>query len=743
MKKIIKNNVNIKYLWWIESNNKNSLDFVSLTWSSTLVDINWFLGLIDYWMFQWWKNDEKYNQEPFELAEKLDFVVLTHAHLDHCWRLPFLVKSWFSWPIYTTRLTWLQTKEMLFDYVRIMKAEIDKSKNLNKKVSKKFKQCEFLVRAYESLNSNKLSREDREKIEKKLYRKFPEIDSNELNLAYLEAKDYLSKNKESDYLRKVDDLLFDESDVERTFSLFKFVDNWEEITIKENISFFTSEVSIEKLFSLWVDKNEEKVYLSVEIFNKIVEEIGQRIENTKKALKENLEISKRNDKIKSDYLSLSNENIDLEDLLEDYYEIPYSIEQLKNLKNNLSPKVDFKDELDSPLIKAIKLRFFSAWHIEWSSQVLLQIVTETAKRVLWVLNKEIPWFKRKTEKTTNLLFSWDLWRISDPNLPWIPAKIPFKLDYAQVESTYAWRNHEKREEMEKIFFEELENANWKVLIPAFSIQRTQEVLLMILNEMKKRASDLKEYKERKKELKKLKETLLETVIDSKKAINISKAIEILQKEILWLKKSVIFQNIIVDSPLSKVITNIYRNDKNINEKYKLLDPAEQIRVFWRQVIHFLEWKKDQEKIYSENKKNSKEIIVSAAWMCEWWSILFHLQNILEDKDAKIVFVWYCPESTNWGKIKARKEIFIEWKKFQVLCELADLKGFSAHIDWNELLEYLWNLDFAFWAKLALNHGWEAREDFAEQINLTLDKIHSKVNILVPDLFDEVSINIKK
>lgn len=737
----MKNNVIIKYFWWIESDNKTSPNFVSLTWSSTLIDIDWFLGLIDYWMFQWWKNDEKYNQEPFELAEKLDFVVLTHAHLDHCWRLPFLVKNWFSWPIYTTRLTWLQTKEMLFDYVRIMKAEIDKSKNLNKKVSKKFKQCEFLVRAYESLNSNKLSREDREKIEKKLYRKFPEIDSNELNLAYLEAKDYLSKNKESDYLRKVDDLLFDESDVERTFSLFKFVDNWEEITVKENISFFTSEVSIEKLFSLWVDKNEEKVYLSVEIFNKIVEEIGQRIENTKKALKENLEISKRNDKIKSEYLS--NENIDLEDLLEDYYEIPYSIEQLKNLKNNLSPKVDFKDELDSPLIKAIKLRFFSAWHIEWSSQVLLQIVTETAKRVLWVLNKEIPWFRRKTEKTTNLLFSWDLWRISDPNLPWIPAKIPFKLDYAQVESTYAWRNHEKREEMEKVFFEELENANWNVLIPAFSIQRTQEVLLMILNEMKKRVSDLEEYKERKKELKKLKETLLETVIDSKKAINISKAIEILQKEILWLKKSVIFQNIIVDSPLSKVITNIYRNDKNINEKYKLLDPAEQIRVFWRQVIHFLEWKKDQEKIYSENKKNSKEIIVSAAWMCEWWSILFHLQNILEDKDAKIVFVWYCPESTNWGKIKARKEIFIEWKKFQVLCELADLKGFSAHIDWNELLEYLWNLDFAFWAKLALNHGWEARKYFAEQIDLTLDKIHSKVNILVPDLFDEVSINIKK
>ena len=53
------------------------------------------------------------------------------------------------------------------------------------------------------------------------------------------------------------------------------------------------------------------------------------------------------------------------------------------------------------------------------------------------------------------------------------------------------------------------------------------------------------------------------------------------------------------------------------------------------------------------------------------------------------------------------------------------------------------MNIAFWAKLALNHGWEARKDFAEQIKLNLDKIHSKVNILVPDLFDEVSINIKK
>ena len=105
----MKNNVIIKYFWWIESNNKKSLDFVSLTWSSTLVDINWFLGLIDYWMFQWWKNDEKYNQEPFELAEKLDFVVLTMLTLIIVEDFLFLLKADFL--DLFTQLDWLDCKQ--------------------------------------------------------------------------------------------------------------------------------------------------------------------------------------------------------------------------------------------------------------------------------------------------------------------------------------------------------------------------------------------------------------------------------------------------------------------------------------------------------------------------------------------------------------------------------------------------------------------------------------------------------
>jgi hypothetical protein len=65
-----------------------------------------------------------------------------------------------------------------------------------------------------------------------------------------------------------------------------------------------------------------------------------------------------------------------------------------------------------------------------------------------------------------------------------------------------------------------------------------------------------------------------------KAIQISDDINILKKQISELKKSsIVFQEIVVDSPLSENITNIYKNNSEINSKYKLLEPSEQIRLF--------------------------------------------------------------------------------------------------------------------------------------------------------------------
>ena len=59
---------------------------------------------VDYGMFQENKYTEK-NREKFSDLEKLDFVLITHAHIDHVGRLPFLVKQGYEKKIYMTQVT--------------------------------------------------------------------------------------------------------------------------------------------------------------------------------------------------------------------------------------------------------------------------------------------------------------------------------------------------------------------------------------------------------------------------------------------------------------------------------------------------------------------------------------------------------------------------------------------------------------------------------------------------------------
>ena len=57
--------------------------------------------LLDCGLIQGSRKDEERNRDPFPFdASKIDAVVLSHAHLDHCGRLPLLVKRGFKGPIY-------------------------------------------------------------------------------------------------------------------------------------------------------------------------------------------------------------------------------------------------------------------------------------------------------------------------------------------------------------------------------------------------------------------------------------------------------------------------------------------------------------------------------------------------------------------------------------------------------------------------------------------------------------------
>ena len=85
--------------------------------------------LIDLGMFQGPPEIDKLNYEPFDYdVSTLSGAILTHAHLDHCGRMPILVKNGFKGSIYMTPPTADLTELSLMDSAKIAKE--DKTKVL-------------------------------------------------------------------------------------------------------------------------------------------------------------------------------------------------------------------------------------------------------------------------------------------------------------------------------------------------------------------------------------------------------------------------------------------------------------------------------------------------------------------------------------------------------------------------------------------------------------------------------------
>ena len=98
----------------------------TVTGSCYLVEVGDTRFLVDCGMHQGGDREEALNYERFAFdPDELDFVVLTHAHIDHSGRLPRLVKQGFSGPIYATPATCDLVEIMLLDsaYIQEMEAE--------------------------------------------------------------------------------------------------------------------------------------------------------------------------------------------------------------------------------------------------------------------------------------------------------------------------------------------------------------------------------------------------------------------------------------------------------------------------------------------------------------------------------------------------------------------------------------------------------------------------------------------
>jgi metallo-beta-lactamase family protein len=93
--------------------------------------------LLDCGMFQGSKTTEKQNEADFPFDPgSIDAVVLSHAHLDHCGRLPKLVKDGFKGPVFLTEASFQLLELMLMDAAHLQLRDIEWENKRRERVGK-------------------------------------------------------------------------------------------------------------------------------------------------------------------------------------------------------------------------------------------------------------------------------------------------------------------------------------------------------------------------------------------------------------------------------------------------------------------------------------------------------------------------------------------------------------------------------------------------------------------------------
>ncbi|WP_211248377.1 MBL fold metallo-hydrolase RNA specificity domain-containing protein [Thermodesulfobacterium hydrogeniphilum] len=91
-----------------------------VTGSCFLLNIRGTKILIDCGMFQGLEHDKNYIKFPFD-PKDISYLILTHSHVDHCGRIPLLVRKGFKGKIICTKPTSQIAKIMLLDAAKVMR----------------------------------------------------------------------------------------------------------------------------------------------------------------------------------------------------------------------------------------------------------------------------------------------------------------------------------------------------------------------------------------------------------------------------------------------------------------------------------------------------------------------------------------------------------------------------------------------------------------------------------------------
>ena len=298
----------------------------------------------------------------------------------------------------------------------------------------------------------------------------------------------------------------------------------------------------------------------------------------------------------------------------------------------------------------VKVQFRDAGHILGSASVTLSIM-EDGKEVLFG-------------------FTGDIGR---PNRPILrdPQPMPH-VDYLLCESTYGGKEHQgvpqDMDELEHIIRETCVENKGKLLIPAFSVGRTQEILYV----MDKLETEGK----------------LPPV------------------------------DVFLDSPLAINATDIFMIHPECYDQ-ELMDFTKiDVDPFKFPNLHVTRSAEASKAIKDLDKPC---VIISSSGMMQGGRIRHHLSNYIEDPTTTLLIVGFCAPRTLGAHLRTRPKtarIFGVEKKVNATIKIMD--SFSAHADQSEILDFIGDMDRNKLKHLFLVHGEGQRQEDLQQALLNAD-----------------------